>query len=63
MGEPLTVVLRVRSLNGREITNVSIVDLLPGGFEVAKSSIQPGQNSAGCDYVDVREDGSSSIPP
>jgi uncharacterized protein YfaS (alpha-2-macroglobulin family) len=56
MGEPITVVIRMRSLNGREITNVSIVDLLPGGFEVAKSSIEPGQHTAGCDYVDMRED-------
>ena len=56
MGEPLTVVLRTRSLNGRDITNVSIVDLLPGGFEVARSSIEPGQHTCGCDYVDVRED-------
>jgi hypothetical protein len=56
MGEPVTEVLRMRSLNGRDITNVSIVDLLPGGFEIANSSIQPGLRSAGCDYVDVRED-------
>jgi uncharacterized protein YfaS (alpha-2-macroglobulin family) len=56
MGQPLTVVLRMRSLNGRSISNVAIVDLLPGGFEVANNSIQPGQQSAGCDYVDVRED-------
>ena len=56
VGDPVTVVLRVRSLNDREITNVSIVNLLPGGFEVAKSSIEPGQGSCGCDYVDNRED-------
>jgi len=56
MGERLTVVLRMRSLNGRVINNASIVDLLPGGFEVAKSSIEPGQHTCGCDYVDVRED-------
>jgi uncharacterized protein YfaS (alpha-2-macroglobulin family) len=56
LGKPLTVVLRMRSLNGRTISNVSIVDLLPGGFEVTKSSIQPGQHTCGCDYVDVRED-------
>ncbi len=56
MGEPITEVIRMRSLNGRDITNVSIVDLLPGGFEVANNSIQPGQHNYGCDYVDVRED-------
>jgi uncharacterized protein YfaS (alpha-2-macroglobulin family) len=56
MGEPVTVVIRFRSLSMRKITNVSIVDLLPGGFEVARSSIEPGQHTCGCDYVDVRED-------
>ena len=56
MGEPVTVIIRVRSLNGKDISNVSIVDLLPGGFEVARDSIDPGQGSCGCDYVDVRED-------
>lgn len=56
MGDALTVTLRIRSLNGKDITNVSIVDLLPGGFEIVNSSIQPGQHSAGCDYVDLRED-------
>jgi uncharacterized protein YfaS (alpha-2-macroglobulin family) len=56
MGDPVKVVIRIRSLTGRDITNVSIVDLLPGGFEVSKSSIEPGQESCGCDYVDVRED-------
>jgi uncharacterized protein YfaS (alpha-2-macroglobulin family) len=56
MGETVTVVLRMRSLNASDITNVAIVDLLPGGFEVANSSIEPGQHTCGCDYVDVRED-------
>ncbi len=56
MGDPVHVIIRMRSLTGNDITNVSIVDLLPGGFEVARSSIEPGQGSCGCDYVDVRED-------
>jgi uncharacterized protein YfaS (alpha-2-macroglobulin family) len=56
MGEPVNVIIRVRSLTGDDISNVSIVDLLPGGYEVDRSSIQPGQGSCGCDYVDVRED-------
>jgi uncharacterized protein YfaS (alpha-2-macroglobulin family) len=39
------------------VTNVAIVDLLPGGFEVVGSSLQPGVSTiAGVDYVDVRED-------
>src|SRR5204863_1693945 len=39
------------------VTNVAIVDLLPGGFEVVGSSLQPGVSTiSGVDYVDVRED-------
>lgn len=56
LGEPLTVRLKIRSLNRGMITNVAIVDLLPGGFEIVGSSLRPGVRSAGCDYVDVRED-------
>jgi uncharacterized repeat protein (TIGR01451 family) len=56
LGEPITVRLRIRSLGREEVTNVAIVDLLPGGFEFAAGSLQPGVGSAGFDYVDVRED-------
>ena len=39
------------------ITNVAIIDLLPGGFEVVGSSLQPGVSTiSGVDYVDLRED-------
>ncbi|HSI13818.1 MAG TPA: MG2 domain-containing protein [Chthoniobacter sp.] len=55
LGEPITERLRIRSLKG-EYTNVAIVDLLPGGFEMAAGSLQPGVNVSGFDYVDVRED-------
>src|SRR5438552_13091164 len=57
LGEPIHVRLRVRSLKDETFTNVAIVDLLPGGFEVVGSSLQPGVSStSGSDYVDVRED-------
>jgi uncharacterized protein YfaS (alpha-2-macroglobulin family) len=56
LGEPVTVRLRVRSLQRESITNVAIVDLLPGAFELAAGSLQPGVGAAGCDYVEVRED-------
>jgi len=56
LGEPLTVKIRIRSLSDRSITNVAIVDMLPGGFEIVGSSLRPGAGSCGCDYVDVRED-------
>ncbi|CAN5562442.1 alpha-2-macroglobulin [soil metagenome] len=56
LGEPLTVRLRIRSLGREEITNIAITDLLPGGFEIVDSSLSPGVDRAGCDYVEVRED-------
>ena len=56
LGEPVTVRLRVRSLQRENVTNVAIVDLLPGAFELAAGSLQPGVGAAGCDYVEVRED-------
>ncbi|HST30423.1 MAG TPA: alpha-2-macroglobulin [Chthoniobacterales bacterium] len=58
LGEPVHVRLRVRSTKSDEtFTNVAVVDLLPGGFEVVGSSLQPGVSSInGVDYVDVRED-------
>jgi uncharacterized protein YfaS (alpha-2-macroglobulin family) len=57
LGEPLHVRIHVRSLQGRPITNVAVIDLLPGGFEVLDSSIETGARARrGIDYVDVRED-------
>ncbi|MEI8342051.1 MAG: alpha-2-macroglobulin family protein, partial [Verrucomicrobiota bacterium] len=56
LGEPLTVHLKIRSLNRSTVTNVAIVDLLPGGFEIVGSSLHPGTGVQGCDYVEVRED-------
>ena len=57
LGEPITVRLRIRSLRPEPVTNVAVIDLLPGGFEVVGSSLQPGVSSInGVDYVEVRED-------
>ncbi len=56
LGEPLTVRLRIRTLKRGDVSNVAMLDLLPGGFEMAAGSLQPGVGSAGCDYVEVRED-------
>ena len=57
LGEPITIRLRVRSLRPEPVTNVAVIDLLPGGFEVVGSSLQPGVSSInGVDYVEVRED-------
>src|SRR5207237_5425459 len=57
LGEPIHVRLHVRTVRDEPVTNVAIVDLLPGGFEVVGSSLQPGVSTiSGVDYVDVRED-------
>jgi len=57
LGEQLHVRLHVRSLQREPITNVALVDFLPGGFEVVDSSIHTGTCATpGVDYVDVRED-------
>lgn len=56
LGEPITVRLRIRSLTRSSLSNVAIVDLLPGGFEFAAGSLEPGVGKAGFDYVEVRED-------
>ena len=56
LGDRVTVRLRLRAIRSVPVTNVAVIDLLPGGFEVADDSLQPGVNTAGMDYVDVRED-------
>jgi hypothetical protein len=57
LGEPIRVRLLARSVGDESVTNVAIIDLLPGGFEVVGSSLQPGVSTiSGVDYVDVRED-------
>ncbi|MGI8820959.1 MAG: alpha-2-macroglobulin [Chthoniobacterales bacterium] len=57
LGEPINVRLRVRSLRPSAITNVAVVDLLPGGFEVVGGSLRSGASSInGVDFVEVRED-------
>jgi uncharacterized protein YfaS (alpha-2-macroglobulin family) len=57
LGEPIHVRLHLRSVDREWVSNVAIIDLLPGGFEVVSGSLQPGVSSiSGVDYVDVRED-------
>ena len=57
LGQPIHVRLHVRATGPEPVTNVAIVDLLPGGFEIVSSSLHPGVSSVpGVDYVDVRED-------
>src|SRR5437773_10246641 len=57
LGEPIHVRLKARSVGDESVTNVAIIDLLPGGFEVVGASLQPGVSTiTGVEYVDVRED-------
>ena len=55
IGEELTVRLRIRS-TGRYRSNVAVVDLLPGGFEVLRESVRDSYGGWNVDYRDVRED-------
>ena len=55
-GEELTVRLRIRALENRKLTNIAVIDLLPGGFEVIRSSVSRTAYNWKADYIDVRED-------
>ena len=49
--------LHIRSVSSSLLTNVALIDLLPGGFEIVDSSIRPGASTVrGVDYVELRED-------
>jgi uncharacterized protein YfaS (alpha-2-macroglobulin family) len=57
LGEPIHVRLHIRSVGRAAVTNVALVDLLPGGFEIVDTSLHGGVSSIrGADYVDLRED-------
>lgn len=57
LGGEMEVHIQVRSLNERYLTNIAIVDLLPGGFEVVRDSLSLEKvNAQSMDYADVRED-------
>lgn len=55
-GDELTVRLRVRASALKSVDNVAIVDLLPGGFEVIRESVERSANPWQSDYIDIRED-------
>jgi len=55
VGESVIVTLSVRGLHGKDIPNVAVLDLLPGGFEVEKDELKPGPQDNGVN-IDVRED-------
>ncbi|MEE2025372.1 alpha-2-macroglobulin family protein [Alkalimonas mucilaginosa] len=55
-GDELTVRLRLRSVSGGWHSNVAVVDLLPAGFSVVRSSVPRDSGRWRADYVDIRED-------
>ena len=55
-GDEIMVRLRVRATKLKNITNIAIVDLLPGGFEVIRESLSRRSGVWQTDYIDVRED-------
>ncbi len=55
IGDELTVRLRIRS-TGRPRSNVAVIDMLPGGFEVLSDSVRRQYGGWSADYTDIRED-------
>lgn len=55
-GDELTVRLRVRSTGNNWHNNVAVIDLLPAGFSIIRSSVAREQGPWRADYVDIRED-------
>jgi uncharacterized protein YfaS (alpha-2-macroglobulin family) len=55
-GDELTVRLRVRATQLKNVENIAIVDLLPGGFEVIRESVNRRTGQWSSDYIDIRED-------
>src|SRR5438046_8505395 len=52
LGEPIHVRLHARTERDEPATNGATIDLLPGGFEVVASSLQPGVSTIpSVDYV------------
>jgi uncharacterized protein YfaS (alpha-2-macroglobulin family) len=52
LGSEIEVHIQVRSTENSYLSNIAIVDLLPGGFEVVRDSV----NRENVEYADVRED-------
>ncbi len=52
LGEELTVHIQIRAVGYPWLSNVAVIDLLPGGFDVVRNSVPHDP----FDYVDIRED-------
>lgn len=52
LGSEIEVHIQLRAIDNRYLTNIAVVDLLPGGFEFVADSIK----APNIDYADPRED-------
>ena len=55
-GDELDVRIKVRTTEKSYISNIVLIDLLPGGFEVIRDSVPRNNGDWRSDYVDIRED-------
>jgi len=56
-GQSATVRIRVRNTSGRDLSDVALLDLMPGGFEIEPDNLKPGAGTMpGADFTEVRED-------
>ncbi len=56
-GDPVEVVLRVRNVSGRNLTDLAVVDLMPAGFEVVAGDLKSGAGTVvGARFAELRED-------
>ena len=47
----------VRNLGARDLPDLAVLDLMPGGFEVEPNALKPGRRTVpGAEFVEVRED-------
>jgi len=57
VGEGALVRLTVRNVSPNALSNIAVLDLMPGSFELEPNGLKPGRGTMpGADYVDVRED-------
>lgn len=57
VGETATMTVSVRNNSTEKLSNIALLDLMPGGFELVAGGLKPGLGALpGADYVDVRED-------
>ena len=56
-GDPVDVVLRLRNVSGKALSNLAVVDLLPAGFEVLAGDLKSGADTVpGTNFAELRED-------